>query len=224
MIEIGAYPDQYCERIAAGPWGEPLNLLSSLAFLLAAALALRLYRAQPGLRPGNSPDLLALIALLTAIGIGSGLWHALATRWAELLDVIPIMLFISLYLLSTLYRVFRLGVWGTAGVFLAYQALNQGVVLRFPPETLNGSIFYLPTWGCLLLLALWLRRRHHPLGDTFLAALGLFTLSLGCRTLDLALCATIPSGTHFLWHALNGLLLYLLLAGLIRAAAAQTRA
>jgi hypothetical protein len=38
-----------------------------------------------------------------------------------------------------------------------------------------------------------------------------FTLSLGFRSLDGALCAQWPAGLHWAWHLLNGLLLYLLL-------------
>ena len=44
---------------------------------------------------------------------------------------------------------------------------------------------------------------------------GVFALSLGFRTLDAPLCGTLPLGTHFLWHLLNGLMLWLLLRALI---------
>jgi len=40
-------------------------------------------------------------------------------------------------------------------------------------------------------------------------AAGLFLLSLTFRSLDLALCASLPHGTHFLWHLLNGVVLVL---------------
>jgi len=47
-------------------------------------------------------------------------------------------------------------------------------------------------------------------------AAGLFALSVMLRTLDRSLCGGFPLGTHFLWHLLNAVLLYLLLTGLIR--------
>ena len=47
----------------------------------------------------------------------------------------------------------------------------------------------------------------------FLAA-GVFTLSVAFRTVDIAVCAAFPLGTHFLWHSLNGVVLYLLLRAL----------
>jgi hypothetical protein len=42
-------------------------------------------------------------------------------------------------------------------------------------------------------------------------------VSLVFRSIDMAVCDAMPLGTHFLWHSLNGLALYLLL----RAAAAR---
>lgn len=34
-------------------------------------------------------------------------------------------------------------------------------------------------------------------------------MSLFFRTIDMAVCESIPIGTHFLWHLLNGVLVYL---------------
>jgi hypothetical protein len=42
-----------------------------------------------------------------------------------------------------------------------------------------------------------------------LLAAGVLLLSLTFRTLDLAICERFAVGTHFLWHLLNGLVLYL---------------
>ena len=39
----------------------------------------------------------------------------------------------------------------------------------------------------------------------------LFAISLGLRTADLALCPAFPLGTHFAWHILNAVVLYVLL-------------
>jgi len=43
----------------------------------------------------------------------------------------------------------------------------------------------------------------------FLAAASVFTLSLVLRTVDQAVCPWLPPGTHFFWHLLNPLVLYL---------------
>jgi hypothetical protein len=35
------------------------------------------------------------------------------------------------------------------------------------------------------------------------------------RSIDGAVCAYVPMGTHFLWHLLNGIVLYLSMRALI---------
>lgn len=85
-----------------------------------------------------------------------------------------------------------------------------------PPDTLNGSVFYLPTWGVLALLAVRLAHQQGPGWRAFTAAAGLFLVSLTLRTVDAAWCGWLPIGTHFLWHLLNAWLLYLLVVALIR--------
>ena len=95
----------YCERTMPGLWQEPLNAFSNLAFIIAGVFALRLYRKQAIFNVRRHWDFVLLIALLFAIGIGSALWHFVPTRDTILADVIPILLFINIYLLSFLYRV-----------------------------------------------------------------------------------------------------------------------
>jgi hypothetical protein len=48
-------------------------------------------------------------------------------------------------------------------------------------------------------------------GRKMIVAACLFVVALSLRTLDMHLCPSFPLGTHFLWHLLNALLLYLLL-------------
>ena len=43
-----------------------------------------------------------------------------------------------------------------------------------------------------------------------------FALSLALRTLDRDVCDYVPVGTHFLWHLLTGLVLYLVSRTMIR--------
>lgn len=208
----------YCERAgAAGLLAEPINLVTNAAFIIAAVLAARRLAAEPGLRLRNSWDLGLLVLMLAAIGIGSALWHSFATGWAVLADVIPITLFINLYLLSFGWRVLRLRVLALAGLWLGYLVLSVGLVALTGPELLNGSIGYVPALAFLVGFWWVLRRRADPLAPMLLTACLLFVGSLTFRTLDIAVCGTLPIGLHFLWHLLNALLLYLLLRGLIDA-------
>lgn len=210
--------DIYCERAgAAGLLAEPINLITNAAFVIAAVFAARWLAAEPDLGLRNGWDLGLLILLLGAIGIGSALWHSVATGWAVLADVIPITLFLNLYLLSFGWRVLRLRPLALLGLWLGYQVLSIGLVVITGPELLNGSVGYLPALAFLGGFWWILRRRADPLAPTLLVACLLFIGSLTFRTLDMALCEVLPIGLHFLWHLLNALLLYLLLRGLIGA-------
>ncbi|HYF54604.1 MAG TPA: hypothetical protein VEA41_10130, partial [Salinarimonas sp.] len=64
-------------------------------------------------------------------------------------------------------------------------------------------------------------RAAHPGLDraaaaSLVLAAGVFALSLLFRTVDQAVCAALPTGTHALWHGLNAVVLYVLLRGAIR--------
>ncbi len=77
--------DLYCERTDAAFWSEPVNAVSNVAFLIAAAAAfVRWRRGDRGDWPA-----LALIGVVTAVGIGSFTFHTVATRGAVLADVDP---------------------------------------------------------------------------------------------------------------------------------------
>lgn len=204
----------YCERLGTGLWAEPFNAISNLAFLLAALLLLRrLYKS--GIPPQRGIDLYLLVLLLISIAFGSLLWHTLATPWSEWADVIPIMLFISVYLLAFLVRIAGFKPLAVIACLLLYHLLNTTMQLMLPQQTLNGSIFYLPTLVSLALLAALAYRTQHPNTRTILFAIGLFCLSLLLRTLDRQLCGVWPIGTHFLWHLLNAWVLYLLSLALL---------
>jgi hypothetical protein len=192
----------YCERVGTGLWAEPLNTFSNLAFLLAAVLLIHAMRERR-LSPLRLFDLSLLISLLFAIGIGSGLWHTLATPWSEWADVVPILLFISVYLLSYLVRIAGLRPGYVVFWFLLFHVTNTGLQLLLPQERLNGSLFYLPTLAVLLIFTAHSRALAHPHARLYLKATLLFGLSLTLRTLDPAWCAAWPIGTHFIWHLLN---------------------
>ncbi|OOG23166.1 hypothetical protein B1C78_12160 [Thioalkalivibrio denitrificans] len=206
----------YCERASDGLLAEPLNAVTNAAFLAAAWLAWRRWRAQPGASWRHQADIGLLIALLALIGIGSLLWHTVSRPWAFWLDALPITFFIHVFLFSFLWRLARLGWPAIIAVFVAYEALTFLVLYLTPAGALNDSAGYLPVVLFLWLMGAGLRLRDHPLWRDYLGFGALFAVSLGFRIADPLLCDLVPVGTHFLWHVLNGWLLYLLLAGLIR--------
>jgi hypothetical protein len=207
--------DAYCERSGPGLWAEPLNAVTNLAFIVAAAFALLALRTQTSGALSKTWDLNLLIVLLCAIGIGSWLWHSLATPWAALTDVLPINLFIALFLFSFLRRGLNAGIGTAIGAVIAFEAVSFGMPMLISPRLFNGSIAYLPALLLLAGFSVELHRRGHPLAVVFLAGTLIFSVSLLFRTVDRELCMLLPIGTHFLWHLLNATLLYLMLRGLI---------
>ncbi|MFC4174508.1 ceramidase domain-containing protein [Microvirga sp. GCM10011540] len=208
--------DNYCERIGAGFWAEPLNAITNGAFVLAAAYAFFLWRRAGG------RDLAALwlIAVTAAVGIGSFLFHTFANRWSVMADVIPIAVFIYSYFLLALRRYLRLG-WVAAIAVTVLFGLFNSLFVRlwlgvFPGLTLNGSVSYFPAALALVAVgALCLLRDRRVAGRALLLAAVVFAVSLLFRSIDDALCSALPIGTHFLWHVLNALVLLILMRAAI---------
>jgi Ceramidase len=208
--------DLYCERTDAAFWSEPANAVSNAAFLIAAAAAfVHWCRGDRGDWPA-----LALIGVVTAVGIGSFTFHTVATRGAVLADVVPIAVFIYGYLLLALRRFLGLPCIAAGAIVVAYAAAAQGLSALAPPRFLNGSVGYLPALAALIVVAIVAREAGVRRGLA-LAAL-LFAISLTLRTVDMALCPALPLGTHFAWHILNAVVLYVLLRTAMAARASRT--
>jgi hypothetical protein len=203
--------DLYCERLDPSFWAEPVNALSNVAFLLAAGAAFRQWQR----RGHGDRVLLALIALVALVGIGSFTFHTLATRGALLLDVGPIGLFIYSYFLFALRRLLILPWVPAIVLFAAFVALSAGLAVYVPREFLNGSAGYLPALAALLAVGWFARERSA--GRALLVAAAVFVASLFFRIVDLEVCGALPVGTHFLWHILNAVVLYAVLSGALTA-------
>jgi hypothetical protein len=196
--------DIYCERIGPAFWAEPVNAITNIAFLLAAYAAWRIWR-----RGSRDPYVLALIVLAAVIGLGSFAFHTLATRGAALLDVIPIALFVHAYLLFALIRFVKLRVLTAFLIVVAFFFAARAASGLLPAGILNQSGDYLPVLVALLVVGYVVRRR--PEGRVILLAAGVFAVSLAFRTVDMAVCDAFPLGTHFVWHMLNAVVIYILL-------------
>lgn len=225
MVDWTAPVNIYCERGDPSFWAEPVNALTNLSFIAAAFFAARTKRRLD--RQGL--DLNILIALAAMIGIGSFLFHTFATVWSALADVIPIWSFVVLLVLSGLVRVGGVApvraVLGLVAVILAAIAVvwlfsmaggNAGADERAEPR-LNGSLGYAPAWLAMVGFAIGTTWKRHPVAGWIQAATLTFTVSLVFRTIDLMVCDAFPLGTHFMWHLLNGLMIWMLLEALLRA-------
>jgi hypothetical protein len=197
----------YCERLDGAFWAEPVNAVTNLAFIVAGLALVLLLRRRP--RASVPWEAWLLTALVLAIGVGSFLWHTLATLWSAAADVLPIALYINVFLVSYLVRAARVRWWVGVLWFAAFHGLGVALAWATPPGFLNGSVGYLPAWLGLAVMALYSRTRGHAGAGLLAAAVAVVTLSLILRSVDNALCARVPVGTHFLWHLLNGVVLYL---------------
>ncbi len=220
-----------CERAGPGFWDEPVNALTNGAFLLAAWLAWRRWRAAGG----DDWPVAALIAVTASIGVGSFLFHTFATRWALTADVVPIQVFIGGYLLLALRRylgvpwllipVAALACWLVVDQWRAVVPWEWGWRWR----SYGSALALLLTVG-MLVLARGLVRVGGPgvtggravwTGAHLLGAAALFTVSMVAATNDRAVCQVLPIGLHPVWHILNGCTLYWLLRTAIVARATQ---
>lgn len=208
--------DLYCERLHEGLWAEPFNAVSNLAFFAAAAGAYLLWK-----RDGKGDRfVLLLIGLAVLVGIGSTLFHTFATRWGLFADSIPIGIFVVTFLIYTLRRFLGQSVVMTTVWIAAFLVLAALLPRILPPGFLNNSGFYFPVLFALVILGIALRAKGGALlwiGGAYLSAAALFMLSLSFRIVDPSICGAFPLGTHFLWHCLNGALIYLMLWTVIRA-------
>lgn len=198
------YIDIYCERLEPGLLAEPVNALTNISFFIAAFFAYKLAKKEHAL---NSRTRI-LIILLCAIGLGSTLFHTMATPAAQRSDVLPIVLYQIFFVVFYSLDVMRLNAFVTSVLFVVFLA-SSAVMDQIPSHILNGSAGYFPALLYLGGFALW-QARHgkvEPKGLQYAALT--FILSLSFRTMDMEVCEGFPLGTHFLWHLLNGVVLYL---------------
>jgi len=95
------------------------------------------------------------------------------------------------------------------GGIVAFLGLSGLVDVAVPNEVLNGSAGYIPPFIGLTIIGIAVLIQKNPYADHMLIASAVFAVALTFRTVDQMSCATVPFGTHFMWHTLNGVSLYL---------------
>lgn len=195
--------DLYCERLTPDFWAEPINAFTNASFLIAAFAIWKLAKHRKCL----STEARVLIVLAASIGFGSWLFHTFATPWARLLDVLPILIFQVTVLWLYGRRIIRLNAEYLIGflVFFIYLSLYA----RQFSQVLNGSLVYAPALLSLAVLGVYHYLKGKLERSLLIWATVVFLSALVFRIIDLDTCEQTPFGTHFLWHLLNGLLVYL---------------
>jgi len=198
----------YCERLGPGLLAEPANALSNLAFFAAAAALWRVssLAARGRVLPA---DLRLLAPLVLLVAVGSTLFHTLAVRWAGMVDSLFILLFCCVFLYGFLRHAVLVPAWAAIAAATAFAVFSYAFPRLFAPGTLNASTAYIPNLVALIAMTAWLGWRHAAATRMFALASAVFCISLTLRTIDHDICARFPLGTHFLWHLLNGWLLWI---------------
>lgn len=196
--------DIYCERIEPGLLAEPINAITNIAFFIAAFFAYRLAQKEDSLTKQS----ITLIALIFVMGVGSSLFHTFATLWAMISDVLPILLFQIFFIIFYSRKIMGLNWWKVGGLLVLFVALMQGA-MQLPREWLNGTLEYAP--ALIFLVALGVYHAQNATRERFglFLTAAVFVVSMTLRSIDMHVCEALPIGTHFLWHCLNGLVLYL---------------
>ena len=213
-------------QIIAAAWATtasdvPPALIAVMAGATLGVIALALTRMPSALpEAGVSWSAIWLSGNAIVIGVGSFLFHTVATPWAGAADTIPIMIFIIGFF-AVAMRVFAGLGWGASALvtlgFLVGMVALSAALRPLVGEIMGGSQSYVPALVALFGVGWWLSaRRAHPAGSALMQAGGVFALSLTFRSLDAPLCGLIPVGVHFLWHICNGVVFWLLLRAVIR--------
>ncbi|HEU4476505.1 MAG TPA: ceramidase domain-containing protein [Methyloceanibacter sp.] len=229
-MSFGEHVFLYCER-GTNPelMAEPINALSNAAFLLAGLIGLQLVLWRPA--EERSADHFLLPVLVLFIGLGSLAFHLYADQGTALADVVPIAVFMLVYLGFALNRFLGVAPGVTVLLVIGFTAImtiasqvqcSETAIGFLGPDVqgvkpcLNGSVFYLPALGAMIVIGLLLHERGHKAAPWVLWASAIFAVSVTLRSFDQSLCNTVlidgrKVGTHFVWHILNALALFLLL-------------
>jgi len=203
--------DYYCERMDTSFWAEPINAITNIFFIIAALLAFKMWHKSAA----RSWDLFVFAALIAIVGVGSFIFHTMATKAAALADVIPIALFIHFGLAVFLYRVANAGLlWTMLGVF-AFVILSIAFRKYVDIGFINYSAQYIPAVLLLLGMSAFTAIKKIPAAKYFVMAALMFIISLTIRTFDMVVCSYLPIGVHYMWHLLNAIVMYLVFKGVI---------
>jgi hypothetical protein len=199
--------DIYCERLDASFLAEPINAISNLSFIAAGFFLWRL-------RSSRS-KLMAILIIL--IGLGSFSFHTFANRLTGLLDVLAIALYLVAFAFMIPKQWSRNSILiqlGSVLLLILSIVLAQLLISHLKPALpwLPPGV-YLGAWLALIIFTL-VTQYSNPSAARFLwMAIIVFPFSLLSRQIDMPFCDSI-GGSHWLWHLLNGLALFLSSYGL----------
>ena len=204
----------YCEDEAWGMIAQPWNTLSNIGFLLVTWALWRLYRSLSAREQRLS--LAMLIGSPVLIALGSTIWHTTQVGWTLWIDIASIALFAVLYIF---YGGQQFANWSLTRIIFILAAigalcgLSSWALGDIIPQRSGG---FIPLIFVILFMAY--ATIHHSTRTAlwFIAAVLSLVIALVMRISDLALCDLTPAGTHYIWHILTALTVYMLVRGLFQ--------
>lgn len=202
-------PDRcFCEAVRDQLVRQPANAVSGVAFLAVAAIVLLALDVPPrnrvvAQRASSSNTFPILLGLATAvIGVGTVLYHASLTFWAQTVDVL------GMYLVVTALAVYR-----TSTLIPLSRAMLVATYVGVNAALLSGLVLWPGarrlTFGVLVVLVvvveLAARQRFSPspASGRFLAAVLVLAAGFAVWTLDFQRVVCAPESWiqgHALWH------------------------
>lgn len=191
----------HCEK-PLGFISEPVNTLSNIAFFISAYFIYKL----------NRPRLFWLSLL---IGLGSTTYHAFNNPFTLIIDVLPVYAFI-------IYFIYAIATYTTKNILIRFLIpLSLIFIQIFVLKNLPAFILDIPTLHIinllfLCLLIIWFYKRLGKVALKFIPVVFMYGLAISVRGLDMPVCPINNFGTHFLWHILASLTIYLAVRTLVK--------
>jgi hypothetical protein len=208
----------YCESPIFSSFFEPLNTVTNLFFMIVGCILIVQLRRKGKL----DSKAIYLSSLMILIGFGSFAWHFYRSDITLLADSIPIAIFVISYLYFYLAHITKKNIYRLLlflGFFI-YTPILTIFLNRHSGDLFgNGGAGYIAAISYFLLLQIFNYINSIPVISRSLLIILIFSISIFARQIDMYACEKIAFGTHFLWHILNSLVLYLM----IRLLYARTR-
>ncbi|KXJ97771.1 MAG: Ceramidase [Parcubacteria bacterium OLB19] len=197
MLDI---PTKYCEQLLQIGW-EPLNTISSLAFVFAGIFALY------ALRRRNTILRFILPFLLILIGIASSWWHMYHNHYGDIADTLSIIIFSSI--ITVLFLRKLLESWSMT--LLLFLTILSVVLTIEQVNFINGSMPYIVLFVTLSIFSVFYIKKFNHSKMLVVSAIFVFGWAIFFRSIDISICPSIYFGTHFLWHVLIAVFGYIMI-------------
>ena len=196
------YNFYYCERTNLDFFSEPLNFFTNFAFIYCSIILFLDKRVLDK----------RYTYIMFCIGVGSLLFHSVPNYITGLLDVFFIMLFIFYYL-KNLYFALKINIYFSYLLSIIFIFFCYFFGQYFSGTYLSSSAYYFPILMHLYFLYFYFlfQKKNYYYHKRFINIPIIFSISLFLRTIDYHSCSLLLTGTHFIWHILNAIVLYLLI-------------